>query len=54
MNYQTIYNNLIDRATRRISEGYVEKHHIVPRCLGATSTTALEHSTEADQFQRCH
>jgi hypothetical protein len=34
MNYQKIYNNLINRATRRISEGYVEKHHIVPRCLG--------------------
>ena len=36
MNYQKIYNNLIKRATRRISEGYVEKHHIVPRCLGGT------------------
>jgi hypothetical protein len=34
MNYQKIYNNLINRATCRISEGYVEKHHIVPRCLG--------------------
>ena len=36
MDYQKIYDNLIDRATRRISEGYVEKHHIVPRCLGGT------------------
>ena len=36
MNYKKIYNNLIDRAIRRISEGYVEKHHIVPRCLGGT------------------
>ena len=36
MNYQKIYNNLIDRAICRISEGYVEKHHIVPRCLGGT------------------
>ena len=34
MNYEKIYNTLINRATRRISEGYVEKHHIVPRCLG--------------------
>ena len=34
MNYEKIYNNLIERAARRISEGYVEKHHIVPRCLG--------------------
>jgi hypothetical protein len=36
MNYQLIYNNLIDRAITRINEGYVEKHHIVPRCLGGT------------------
>jgi len=36
MNYQKIYNNLIDRALSRISNGYVEKHHIVPRCLGGT------------------
>lgn len=36
MNYQKIYNNLIDRAIRRISEGYVEKHHIIPRCLGGS------------------
>lgn len=36
MDYQKIYTTLIDRATRRVSEGYVEKHHIVPRCLGGT------------------
>lgn len=36
MNYQKIYNNLIDRAIRRVSKGYVEKHHITPRCLGGT------------------
>jgi hypothetical protein len=36
MNYQKIYNNLINRATRRISEGYVEKHHIIPCCLDGT------------------
>lgn len=36
MNYEKIYTTLIDRATRRVSEGYVEKHHIVPRCLGGT------------------
>lgn len=36
MDYQKIYNNLIDRAICRTSEGYVEKHHIVPRCLGGT------------------
>ena len=32
MDYQKIYNNLIKREITR--EGYVEKHHILPRCLG--------------------
>lgn len=36
MNYQKIYNNLIDRAKKRDIEGYFENHHIVPRCLGGT------------------
>lgn len=36
MDYQKIYNNLIDRARSRTSKGYVEKHHILPRCLGGT------------------
>lgn len=34
MNYQKIYNNLIYRKIKR--EGYVEKHHILPRCLGGS------------------
>jgi hypothetical protein len=32
MNYQKIYNNLIHREITRA--GYIEKHHILPRCLG--------------------
>jgi NUMOD3 motif len=38
MNYQKIYNNLISRANSRIVEDYVEKHHIIPRCLGGTDS----------------
>lgn len=34
MNYQKHYNVLISRARRRVIEGYCEKHHVVPRCLG--------------------
>jgi hypothetical protein len=36
MNYQKIYDNLIERARYRLIKGYTEKHHIVPRCLGGT------------------
>jgi hypothetical protein len=54
MNYQAIYDRLIDRAIcqdRTKGDGtYYEKHHIVPRCLGGTNDvlnlvllTAKEH-----------
>jgi hypothetical protein len=33
MNYEKIYNNLIDRAKNRVIEGYSETHHIVPSCV---------------------
>jgi hypothetical protein len=37
MNYQRIYDTIIDHGKNRILEGYKEKHHIVPRCLGGTN-----------------
>lgn len=50
MNYQRIYNQIIERAKTRQIEGYVEKHHIIPKCLGGNNNknnlvklTAREH-----------
>lgn len=50
MNYQRIYDSLIERSKDRVLEEYKEKHHIVPRCLGGTNDknnlvylTAREH-----------
>lgn len=37
MNYKNIYEKLIDRSKSRLLEGYVEKHHILPRCMGGTN-----------------
>lgn len=37
MNYQKIYQNLIERAKNRKLAGYKEVHHIVPRCLGGSN-----------------
>lgn len=34
MNYQKIYDGLMARAVGRVIDGYVESHHIVPRCMG--------------------
>lgn len=34
MNYEKIYNNLIEKAKNRTLNEYVEQHHVVPRCMG--------------------
>lgn len=36
MNYQKIYDALIERGRNRIPQGYVERHHILPRCMGGS------------------
>lgn len=50
MNYQKIYSQIIERAKNRQLEGYKEKHHILPKCLGGSNDkdnliglTAREH-----------
>lgn len=36
MNYQNHYDILIERSRDRLLEGYSERHHIVPRCMGGS------------------
>jgi hypothetical protein len=38
MNYKRIYDNLIERAKNRITNGqtYYERHHIIPKCMNGT------------------
>ena len=50
MNYQKIYNSIVERAKRRLTEEYTESHHIVPRSIGGSNDkenlvrlTAREH-----------
>lgn len=50
MNYQRIHDAIIDRARNRKLQGYYERHHVIPRCLGGTDDksnlvklTAREH-----------
>jgi len=50
MNYQKIYQNLIENRKQNILESYVETHHIIPKWLGGTDRkenlvklTAREH-----------
>ena len=46
MNYQKIYDDVIERAKSRWFSGYCEHHHILPKCMGGIETvqvTAREH-----------
>lgn len=50
MNYQKIYDKIINNAKDRKLECYTEKHHIIPKCLGGSNDksnlvrlTAKEH-----------
>jgi len=50
MNYQKIYNKIVNRGKLRILESYTEKHHIIPKCMGGSNKkdnivelTAKEH-----------
>lgn len=36
MDYQKIYNKLIERSKDRTIDGYFEKHHVIPKSLGGT------------------
>jgi Salmonella phage homing endonuclease len=37
VNYATHYERLVDRARTRPVVGYVERHHVVPKCLGGSN-----------------
>jgi len=50
MDYKKIHDNLIERGKNRKLDGYVEKHHIIPKCMNGTNEpnnlvklTAREH-----------
>jgi len=50
MDYKKIHDSIIDRAKNRKLEGYVETHHIIPKCMNGTNEpnnlvdlTAREH-----------
>lgn len=36
MNYRKIHDSLISRARERVLDGCVEKHHVLPKCMGGT------------------
>ena len=54
MNYQKIYNQIIDRAKNEIREGYLEKHHIIPKSLGGSNDPCNLVLLTAREHYLCH
>lgn len=60
MNYERIYSSLIERARNRSLTGYIERHHIIPRCMGGkdenniVKLTAREHYVAHILLARIH
>lgn len=54
MDYQKIYNQLIKRAQNRTLEGYTEKHHIIPKCLGGNNNKENIVELTAREHFLCH
>jgi hypothetical protein len=40
MNYKNIYYSLMEKAQSRVLGGYVEKHHIIPKCMGGDNAVS--------------
>ena len=61
MDYAAVYDSLILRARGRVRHGYMERHHIVPRCMGGSDRkdnlvylTAREHFLAHKLLVRAH
>jgi len=54
MDYRKIYNQIIERAKNRKVEGYTEKHHIIPKCLGGSDIHSNIVELTAREHYICH
>jgi hypothetical protein len=54
MNYQKIYDQITERAKIRKLEGYKEKHHIIPKCLGGSNEKENLVELTAREHFLCH
>lgn len=54
MNYQRIYDTIIERGRQRTLLEYTEEHHIVPRCLGGTDDSNNLVNLTAEEHYVCH
>jgi len=52
--YKKWYDMIIANAKNREYEGYVERHHIIPRCMGGTNDTENIAELTAREHFLCH
>jgi hypothetical protein len=53
MDYNRIYNQIIQNAQNRTLEGYGENHHILPKCMGGVNKNNIVRLTAREHFL-CH
>lgn len=54
MNYQKIYDQIVNRSRSKILDGYFEKHHIVPRSMGGSNSKDNLINLSAREHLICH
>ena len=54
MQYERIYNQIVERARTRVLEGYIEKHHIIPKCMDGTNDESNLVKLTAKEHFVCH
>jgi hypothetical protein len=54
MDYQQIYDKIIERGQNRILDEYTETHHIIPRCIGGTDELSNLVELTPEEHYTCH
>jgi hypothetical protein len=54
VNYKEIYSRIIERAKTRNIEGYIERHHIIPKCLNGSNDKENIVKLTAKEHFICH
>jgi hypothetical protein len=54
MDYQKIYNTIIERSRNRVLTEYSEEHHIIPRCLGGSNDKTNLVLLTPEEHYLCH
>lgn len=54
MNYQKLYDTIVERAKNRELQGYKERHHVVPKCMNGSDDPSNIVELTAKEHFLCH